>query len=213
MQANRLILLAGTVSIALMVSACDISTPSQVLTAKLAIKNEMVTEIFPSDHVDSSHVEVTARKIMRNGNHDVVMTIPYLPGHGAAAANLGAAYKNAFALQGVTHFTVALVVMNGTEDAGLPVVSYHAAVASQQGGCTRIPGYEGSDNMDEADRYRFGCETQAEFGKMVADPADLLGRAPSSEADSRRNGIIIDPYQAGTPNQPLKGMSASSIGK
>ena len=213
MQAHKLILLAGTLGIALMASACDLTTPSQMNTSKLKIKEHVVTETLSADHVDLARVAATAQNVLRNGDKDVTLTIPYLPGGVAKAGDIGAAYKSAFAAQGVTHFSVALVVMTDRQDAEKAVVSYQSQVAMQSGDCVRIPGYQGTEDMDNYGDYQYGCETQAQLGKMVHDPSDLLGKENPPEADSRRNGAIIDPYQAGTPNQPLKGMSASSIGK
>ena len=213
MQAYKLILLVGTLGISLMVSACDLTTPSEVNTTKLKVQDKMVTEMLSADHVDMAHVSSTARNVIRSGNGDVTMTIPYLPGGVVKAGDLGTAYKSAFAAQGVTHFSIALVAMKDGQDTNNAVVSYQSSVAAQADNCGRIPGYQGTETMDNFDDYKYGCETQAQLGKMVYDPSDLLGKTNPPDANSRRNGAIIDPYQAGTPNQPLKGMSASDIGK
>jgi pilus biogenesis lipoprotein CpaD len=213
MKAYKLILFAGTLSAALMVSACDPTTPSQVNLSKLKVKDQTVTETYSADHVDIAHVKATAHNVLLNGNKDVALTVPYLPGNSAAAARLGAAYQKAFAAQGVTHISVALVVMKDSQDVDKAVVSYKALAAVQPNDCGRIPGYQGTDTLDAVDQYQFGCETQASLGKMVEDPSDLLGKASRQDADSRRNGAIIDPYAVGTPNQPMKGFSASDIGK
>jgi len=53
---------------------------------------------------------------------------------------------------------------------------------------------------------------QSNISKMINNPSDLLGTQPVTEADSSRNGAIIDPYMTGKPNQPLKGLQASGIG-
>jgi type IV pilus biogenesis protein CpaD/CtpE len=91
-------------------------------------------------------------------------------------------------------------------------VSYQALVAQQADECGRIPGYQGTESMDNFDSYQYGCETQATLSQMINDPADLLGRQNPPDANSRRNGANIEPYMLGTPNPPLKGMSASTIG-
>ena len=213
MQAYKLILLAGALSVTLMISACDPTTPSQVNLSKLHVKDQTVTETYSADHVDLAQVNATADKVLRNGNKDVALTIPYPPGGASAAANMGAAYKRAFAAQGATHVSVALVAMTDSQDADKAVVSHQVLAAVQPGDCGRIPGYQGTDTLDSVEQYQFGCEMQAATGKMIADPSDLLGKAPPSEADSRRNGLIVDPYETAIPNKPIGGMSASSVGK
>lgn len=215
MQTYRLILLVGMLGVLLMASACtpDITTPSDVNISGLKVKDKTVTELYSTDQVDLKHVAATARNVLRNGNKDVTLNIPYLPGGETRARDLGAAYKDAFAAQGVTHVSVALVAMTDSEDAGTAVVSYQALVAQQADGCGRMPGYQGTETMDGFDSYQYGCETQAAFSQMIDDPSDLLGNQNPPEANSRRDGAIIEPYMAGTPNAPLKGMSASSIGQ
>ena len=212
MQAHKLILLIGTLGLALMASACDISTPSELNTSKLKVKDQMITETLSAEHVDQSRVVAIARKALRNGNGEVTLTIPYVQGGAVRAEDIGAEYKNAFAAQGVTHVTVAPVAMTDSRDTDKIVASYQSVVAEQADECSRIPGYQGPGNMENYNGYQYGCETQASLAKMIADPTDLLGKQNPSEADSRRNGAIIEPYTLGTPNQPLKGMSASSIG-
>lgn len=216
MQAYRLILVVGTLGALLMASACtpDITTPSDINTSGLKVKDQTVTETFNADHVDLKHVAATARKVLRNGNREVSMTIPYLPPGGEArASDLGAAYKDAFAAQGVTHVSVALVAMTDSEEADKAVVSYQALVAQQADDCSRLPGYQGTESMDNFGTYQYGCETQAALSQMIDDPSDLLGKQNAPAANSRRNGANIEPYMLGTANQPMQGMSASSIGK
>jgi len=214
MQAYRLILLVGTLSAMLMASACtpDMATPSDMNTSQLKVRDQTVTEIFSTDHVDLRHVAATARNVLRNGNKDVTLTIPYLPGGETRAVDLGTAYKNAFAAQGATHVSVVLVAMTDSADTDKAVASYEALVTVQAEDCGRIPGYQGTESSEGFDSYQYGCETQAAMGQMIEDPSDLLGKQNAPDANSRRNGAIIEPYMLGTPNTQMKGMSASSIG-
>jgi pilus biogenesis lipoprotein CpaD len=213
MQSYKLILLVGTLGFALTVSACDVTTPSDVNTSKLKVKDQVITETLSADHVDLKHVAAIAQKVTRNGNGEVDLTIPYLQGGMVRAEDLGTAYKDAFARQHVSHVSVALVAMTGSQDADSIVASYQVLTAQQAEGCGRIPGYQGPEDMDNYDGYQYGCETQANLAKEIADPTDLLGKENPTEANSRRNGAIIEPYMLGTPNTPLKGMSASDVGK
>lgn len=213
MQPYKLILLLGTLGFGLMVSACDPTTPSEVNVSKLHVKDQVITDTLSTNAVDLKHVAVISRKVLRNGNGDVTLTIPYAQGGFVKAGDLGAAYKSAFAAKGVTHVTVQYVAMDDNQDTDHAVISFRGLVAKQAEDCGRIPGYQGTEDMDNFDGYQYGCETQANMAQMVADPADLMGQENASEANSRRNGAIIEPYMLGTPNQPIKGISASDVGK
>ena len=219
MQAYRLILLVGTLGVALAVSACNdesylnLTTPSQVNTGKMEVKDQMATETLSADHIDQKGVVTVAQHILRNGNEDVTLTIPYLPDGKAQAGYLGAVYQHAFEEQGLTHSSVNMVPVTDSQYAKNVLVSYKTLVASQPKDCGRIPGYQGTETLEGFGDYRYGCEVNATISKMVDDPADLLGKTNPPEANSRRNGAIIDPYQAGTPNQPIKGMQASTVGQ
>ncbi|MBU6475794.1 MAG: hypothetical protein KGQ70_07490 [Alphaproteobacteria bacterium] len=172
----------------------------------------MITKTFDASHVDMNSVAVISEDILHNGNPGVSLTIPYLRGHYAAAVRMGAAYKRAFAAAGVSHFSAAPVRVDDQQDTRNAVLSYEGLVVLQASSCARLPGNEGSTSIKDAQDYQYGCEMQAEIGKMVSNPADLLGRAPRTQYNSRRNGAIIEPYMNGTPNKPLQGLESSTVG-
>lgn len=212
MQAYRLVSFLGAVGMALALSACDVSTPSQVQTGKIRVGERVVTETLDAAKVDPLRVKIVSSDIQRNGRGAVTITVPYLEGGEAAARKQGAAYRKAFEGQGVKKVALALVPVTDDRVAGQVVVDYRAVVAAPAEKCTRIPGYVGADNLEEAVNYRFGCEMQALTTKMVADPTDLLGKESAQGGSSRRSGAIIEGYQSGTPQQPLDGMNASQVG-
>ncbi len=211
MQMNRLILLAGTLGIALMASACNPVTPSRVTTSQIRVRKQMITKTIDADRVDNNSVGVLSEDILQNGNTDVSLTIPYMRGHYAAAVRLGKAYKRAFAAAGVTHFSVAPVVVGDLQDTRHAVLSYQGLVALPPASCTSLPGQNGGVSLPDSESYRYDCMTQTELSKMIADPSDLLGRQPRTQFDSRRNGQMIDPYMKGTQNKPIQGYNASGL--
>ncbi len=213
MQAYRLVFLAGLLGMALSLSACDVSTPSQIQTGKIRVKEQMVTEALDAGHIDQARVSVISRDILRNGKGEVSLTVPYLSGGEYSAREISTSYQEAFQTQGVRHVSVALVPVTERQYADKAVLAYRAMTAIPASDCTRIPGYQGTDNIEELDRYRIGCETQAATARMVVDPTDMLGKAGTQDRDSRRSGAIIEPYSSGVPNQPLKGMQASKVGQ
>ncbi len=212
MRANRLIFLAGALGLVLMASACDPVIPSRVNTAEMRVRRQVITKTIDAQQLDENSVAVLSESILQNGNPEVSLTMPYMHGRYATAVKMGAAYRRAFAARGVTHFSVAPVIVDDLRDTRDAVLSYHGLVALPSASCTQMPGHEGATNLKDAETYQYGCATQIELGREIANPADLLGQAPRTQFNSRRNGAIIDNYMKGTPNKPLQGYQASNIG-
>lgn len=217
MQSNRLMSLAAAVSTLLALAACsgdgvDVTTPSQMHIGKIEVQEQTVTEKLPASHVDLQAVSAVARRIQRGGNKDVSMTAPYLPGAAGAMATTARSYAKAFAGEGVPRMAVTLVAADAPHAQDI-IVAYRALKAAASPDCKTLPGENGTEDINGFEGYKYGCSTQSVEAKMVADPADLLGKASVQDNDSRRTGPIIEPYKAGTPNQELKGMNASKVGQ
>lgn len=222
MQAFRLFSFIGTVGAVLALSACsggdyvDLSMPSAIHTGKIRVREQTATETMNARYVNKVNVANAARDILRNGENKPSLTIPYAPGQAASAEKIGAAYKTAFAKQGVTHLDVALVPVARDELANEAVLAYKTLTATPDSGCKTIPGMQGAESLKGFDGYEYGCAMQSMTSKMVADPADLLGGAGHDgqrDGESRRAGTMVEPYKAGTPNEKLQGMQASTVGQ
>ncbi|MFH1158896.1 MAG: CpaD family pilus assembly lipoprotein [Pseudomonadota bacterium] len=215
MRAYRLVSLAGILGAALVLSACDASLPSQVQTGKVRLREQIVTEVLDSSRVDPARVNVLADHVKRNGRGAVTLTVSWLSGDARrahVAERQGDAYKKAFEKRGVSGVHVATVPVADERYVNKVVVAYQALVALPSGDCGRITGYQGADNLEAIDQYKFGCETQMAVSRMIVDPSDLMGKAGAQDNDSRRAGASVEAYKAGTPNTPMQGFQASSIG-
>lgn len=214
MQVGKLTL----IGLALAVSGCsdstlNMTTPSQLNVEKIQVKEQMLTETLPATRVDKDQVASLAKRILRNGNPEVILTVPYLPGGQSAAQHIGEIYQVELGDNGVKNVAVGTTMVVEAAEADKAVIAYTGLVAAKPADCGRLPGYQGTETMDAYRDYKFGCETQTALSKMADDPADLLGTSRPAQADSRRNGAIIERYQAGTPNEPLQGMQASTVGQ
>jgi type IV pilus biogenesis protein CpaD/CtpE len=200
---------------ALALSACEASTPSHVSVGKIQVQEQMVAKTLDARHIDPARVDTIAEHFMRTGKGDMVLNVSYFskdPAGRKQAQKEGEAYKKAFGQRGVTNFSVVTVPIADPRYASKAVLTYSALAASPPSGCNELPGYQGAENMETIDEYRFGCDTRAALSRMIADPSDLMGKAGTQNNDSRRSGPIIEPYKAGTPNQQMKGYQASGIG-
>ncbi len=197
-------------------SACDMSTPSQVNASKISVKENFVTKTFDVHRFDEAEANRLAQDIVQNGNSAMNLTISYLPDEYDANIEIAredlAIFRGKFALRGVQNIEVVTVPVNRKSDAGKLIVSYKSLVASAPKECSSIIGLVGGENMDGMNGYEFGCSMKSAISKMVADPADLLGRSSSSPVESRRQGAVVENYKSGVPNEPLKGFNASDIG-
>mgnify|MGYP003388102039 CR=1 FL=1 len=212
MQVSRLVWM---LSVILALSACEASTPSQVYTGKIHVKEQMVTETMDARRVDPGRLDIVANNINKNSKGAVTVTVSYLTGdlvRPRVAEIQGASYKDALEARGITNVSVVTVPVTDAQYAGKAILAYRALTASTSKDCGRIPGYQGTDNLDAADHYQFGCDMQSAMSKMVADPSDLMGKAGTEDNDSRRAGATVETYASGKPNTPLKGFQASSIG-
>lgn len=212
MQKCRQILLGGALAMMFMTSGCDMTTPSQVSINKIRVRDKTFTQTLNADHVDKLQVASAAQDILHSGSSDAALLMPYAEGGESKAWRIGNAYKKAFEARGITHLTLNVVPMEKGQPVKEAVLSYEGLTALAPADCERMLGYQGGDTLQNADAYRYGCETEANLSKMVANPSDLLGTAPHAKGDSKRNGAIIDSYMTGKPNQQLKGMTASTIG-
>jgi type IV pilus biogenesis protein CpaD/CtpE len=208
MHKHRLFLLAAVLGLA----ACSPHVPSQVNTGPMRVEKDMMTKTFSAERVDVAQVSAAAQEILSGNGTDPALTIPYMVGQEVTALQMETAYKTAFAAEGISGLSVSLVPVMSAQDADEAVLAWQVLKASAAPGCPRLPGYQGGDDLAEGQRYRFGCEMQASLSRMVADPSDLLGKTTADGGYSRRNGIIIDSYQGGTPQEPMQGFSASGIG-
>jgi len=100
MQADKLILLAGVLGLSFATSGCtsglDMSTPSQVNTGKIQVKEQEITETLAADHIDASSVAASAGRILQGNGKNITLTIPYRQGGYVNAVKIGNSYKTAF---------------------------------------------------------------------------------------------------------------------
>jgi type IV pilus biogenesis protein CpaD/CtpE len=213
MQAYRLISLAFAV---LALSACDVSTPSQMTTGKIRLKEQMATELLDARAIDPARVEVIADNFMSQARGGMTLTVPYLsndPAGDAVAKKQGAVYKAAFEQRGVPQVSVVTVAIADKRYMDKVLVTFKELSALPPKDCTRIPGYQGSDTMENADQYKMGCEMKTVMSRMIADPSDLQGKAGAQDGDSRRMGATVEGYSSGKPNTMSESFQASKVGK
>jgi len=214
MTHSRFSVFCGAAMAALLLSGCDMSTPSQVKVEQMQVVDGMKTQELAAGAPNATRVNVVADDYLRNGNGAFRMVVPYVGGDPlskVSAEREAAQYKAAFAKRGVNNVQVDYAGV-GAEDAGMIVVSYPSVMAQAPADCKQMTGSNGASTLVEARKYKMGCEMQTAMSQMIAHPEDLMGNAGTPDGESRRQGAVTEHYLSGTTNAPLNGLNASSTG-
>lgn len=205
------------VSCALMLAACDVSTPSDVGVGRIRLDETVRTEVLDAAAVDPARVNIIADDFQRNGQGLLRAVISYdaaSPLNAISAEKQGKMMKKSFAHRGVSDLDISYVAVTDNADAGKAVLSYSVVTALPPGECTvPMPGSAGTEKLENALDYKIGCETKVAISKMIAEPRDLEGRTGTPDGDSRRQGAVSEKYRSGKPNEPIKGLSSSEVSK
>lgn len=194
----------------LLLSACDITTPSQVKTGQIRVTEQQVTETLKASDVDLGAVDRISSDYKRNGRGPISVLVSFSDA-GTARANAQAnQYKRAFAAHGVNVSVETVSVPADTPTQA--IVSYQAMAALPPEGCARLTGYQGAEGLYEMEGYGIGCETKTAISRMVATPDDLLGKESGTGSPSRRAGSNTEKYTNGVPNEKIEGIRSSKVG-
>ncbi len=218
MQQARKFVLFAAMAAALSLSACDVSTPSNISLSPIRLKDQDATVALDAAHVDADRVTALADDYMEKGRGPMSLVASYPANAGADAVSTaraqGAAWQKAFEKRGIDNVGLTLVPLApGEPGAGTVVMHYRTLAALPPKNCTRLPGHNGADTMGVVYDYNFGCETQTAVSKMLVDPSDLDGKAGAQESEASRAAKVVEKHKAGTPNEQLKGFSASTVGQ
>ncbi len=198
----------------LLLAACDVTTPSQMETGEIQVKDVMKTVTVDPVRIDPDQVEVVSGDYFRNGSGPVRLVVPFAPGNPlnkVAAEAQGQNYAKAYAKLGIKDFRVSYTAT--VNPAAMGVISYMALAAEPPRHCHHIAGFEGTQTLAEnMTDQNMACEMKMQEAQMIARPADLLGVDGLPEDDAKRQGTLVDKYRAGVPNPALSGLSSSKGG-
>ncbi len=211
----RFFSLAFLLSATLALSACNMTTPSQLKTGDIRVHTDMKTVALSAVQVDGHAVSQIAEDYRTNGRSQPRITMPYIAGQPlsqVAAEKQAADYKRAFAAQGISEVKTDLVAVTDAAYSKTAVVSYNTRQALPPEDCRRITGYQGADTRSDVEKYGMGCEVKTAISRMIVRPDDLLGRDGTEPDDSSRQGAKVQDYKDGKKNEKLDGIQATTIG-
>lgn len=201
----------------LLLSACDVTMPSQLETGQMRLAEETRSVALDAAQPDRAAARRVAADYRDAGRGDMRLVMPYRSGdplHETQARRLGNEWKAAFAKEGAGALKVDLVAVTDPDMLGKAVVSYNVLAVQPPVGCERrLTGYQGADTLEDMHNYRIGCETRTAISKMIVNPEDLQGRAGTVSGDSRRQGTVTERYMGGEGMERLDTTNASGIGR
>lgn len=149
---------------------------------------------------DRRVVEDFASRFRRSKGRHMQLAIPSQSTNEVAARKISAVITSALISRGVQPSQITKTYYHaGGYSAVAPIRMSFLALSADVGECGKwednIAGMETNRNY-----ANFGCATQNNLAKMVANPADLVGpRAPSEIDAGRRDTVITDWRENGSP--------------
>ena len=213
---NRLSLTQGCVGIlaAVVLAACNMTSPSYINTAEIDMRQEQIHEVIPFVQVDDETITLVADHYTRHGVGPMDVTLTYPAGGNAGVA--GTEVRQVASLlraHGVDDLNLATLPIGAGGKTGEVLLSYTSVSAHPPKGCSAMPGDDRaliSQNKDgQYPDYRFGCGVDSYIAQQVARPKDLLGDKQMGEASGDRAAARMKGYRTGEDFKDLKGTTAS----
>lgn len=202
--------------IPVVLAGCNMTTPSQLRTGQIQLQQDVATHSYPLKDVNKAQLRGIARDHAARGHGPASVTVSYLKDDHQAQKDAQKDMRDVLATlkaEGMTGVSVDYVAVTDAHLANQAVFSYPALTAQAPEHCTRMPGYQGGESLEDMQDYQVSCESKAVLSRMVARPADLLGNDGTGMGTSRRASNVVETYQDEEPNEmfyPLT--SASSVG-
>lgn len=214
MKYNRIRLLAAAALIAgFSLSACTFDSPTQInMNSRVEIQRESYMLRDYADAINAETLQQLSRHYWSHGDGPVHVSAVYDPDSGRAtlAKAREAAGRTADGLraQGVKDVRPDVLPVRQSGDQVQVVVSYAMMVADAPADCTTLLG-RGFADIHVGEDYKLGCSIETYTARQIARPRDLLGNDVMDNNDGRRSHNVVDPYQTGVQNAPLRGRTAS----
>jgi len=198
------------VVVALMVVACNVA-PTEVVPAdhdyrlrhqsevrpvmaRVAVPFEQGKSLISSDV--KGELDDYFAAYLRAGRGTIEMTVYQDGSTDSLLVDRASAIEASALAQGVRAPEIRVRIAKAAQgETSLVELVFHSHIVSvpECGDWTR----DNLRNFDNALITNFGCATQANFGKMVADPGDLISRRKSQDPDTSSVLRVLGRHQAG----------------
>lgn len=144
---------------------------------------------------DSNVVKGIASRFRRSGSRSMQVMVPSQSINERAARRISKQIVSALRESGIRRSQISVVSYHaGSHSNSAPVRISFLALAANVGECGK---WEEDIIADSDNRQykNFGCATQNNLAKMIADPADLLGPRGESPIDASRRDDVITKWR------------------
>lgn len=188
----------------LALGACTMTTPSQVRTGQMVVEETPAVLTRTLHDMTRADAVLLAKGYKNRGRGEMSATVSY---DGADSAALAATRKEIARVardlqaEGVNRLQVEYVPVRDAALKGQVVFTYAALNARAPDHCSRMPGYQGGEDLIAIRQYQISCESKSIMSQMIVRPEDLLGRDGKGGGTSRREAATVELYQDGEPNE------------
>lgn len=151
-----------------------------------------------------SNVEGFAAGFASAGTGVIYVMLPRGSANERAAAHVKGEILSAIATGGAARRSVIIQHYDATAHGpSAPVRLSYQGVEASTGPCGRWPD-DLADTVENRNYHDFGCSSQSNLAKLVANPVDLLGPRKMSPIDATQRAAVIEDYQAGPVGGPVE---------
>lgn len=201
-------LLALAAISALSLGGCTMDMPSRMTPNRIQIVTENHSQTYMVSDLTAVQFDEMADHYSRYGSGQAEIIVGYDPRSKkntamTATDNLHRV-SDELSKRGVKNIKGSIQALEGSGDQAAMIIGYTSVTAQPPEDCRMMQGYEVSQAAIDPD-YEMGCSVETFVSRQVAHPADLAGRAPDTDADGRRTGIMVEPYRSGKLPKSISG--------
>ncbi len=195
-------LLALTAISALSLGACaKMDMPTNMTDQRIQLVTENHAQTYDVASLTQAQFDEMADHYGRYGSGQAEIIVGYDPrskkNTAMKATDSLHRVSDELSKRGVKNIKASIQALENSGDKSEMIIGYTSMTAQGPDDCKMMPGYEENHANTDYD-YKLGCSVEALIAQQVAHPADLAGRAPDTDADGRRTGIVVEPYRSGT---------------
>jgi pilus biogenesis lipoprotein CpaD len=202
--------------VAVLLAACQMTTPSMISTAPITVEEKQNSVMLPIDDLTPAAISELSKDYRRDGQGAVEVIVLY-PAGGSEVLAENEAGRIAATLRdaGIGQVTPSSLPIDDMRKAGQVIVRYTQLVAHAPAGCDTHPADSRGQILGSDDgyfpNYRFGCGIDSYIAGQVARPSDLLGDDDIAPAEASRPTAQGKEFRDGKPVKDLKGTNASEL--
>ncbi|PJB71909.1 MAG: hypothetical protein CO093_04110 [Alphaproteobacteria bacterium CG_4_9_14_3_um_filter_47_13] len=197
-KVRHLMLTCFIISVVPFVASCTLDSPTYLSQKKVEVVETTQQFEMETAKLDNAALKQIAAHYAGHGDGAVDVTVTYNPkaadNSAMMASNQAARIASALRAQeiGTVRTEILPVYESGSSMAYLTYKAYRAQAPE---GCNNLEQIDDSAHENFRD-YKLGCSTESYIAQQIARPADLLGRANTSEeADARKRANAIEAYK------------------